>query len=445
MKFFFLVFFICILQNIWGQRPVISLENQNVLYIGIDNYIRIACENYKSGQLEVSISGKNNSIKFISEDRYVINVSNDTDVCFIYVNLRNKHKKILGMYRYTISKIPIGYASFGKLELGNNTLSDILEQKQILYNSDVIISGVSEYAKIITYTAVIMPKRGSMEMITYYGDSINSDLMKRIAVLDDGDMIVFHQIRLQIANNNVPITPFYLLINKYNSGNSLYNTYRIKGNYIKDNEIKTYIFPSSEHQYPITDNLIKHGSWIRWQYDDSIQEYIMLSIDSFKYGKLKKSEFYKESFLDYMVEYINDSITRYTSYFKNGNVYQIGKVNTESYSQRYSISDFYEDPSIILKRSGYLLHLYNIKNPFSPIGHWKTYDSLGNLDMSVTYVNIKDSIRESMNMDNFFNIEHQFESVSYFLVVPDGDIIFYKSDGTIQEQIRYKHGKLISR
>ncbi len=442
LRCIFLLLFILPLHRIAAQRPVISIDNHNVLYRGIENPVRIACQGYKSDQLLLSISGEKNKVNHQSENLYSVIVGEDTGVCFLYVTgVRKNKKQLLGTFRYQIKDIPKGNAKFGKLDNGNYSIDELLSQNRIEYSTDVSITGISENAAIVSYSVLILPKKGLMEEMNYNGNAIQQQLKDKISLLKIGDILVIQRIQMQMTGNKIALKPLLFIVVKPGWDKQQSTHCRISGNLVIDNEIRPYRYPLTEHSLNVSEKQQKHGIWKVWIYNANKQDYLINSVDSFHFGKRIYSEYFTDEKRDFRIDFISDSDIVYTSYHSNGRVYQTGNVKIESEEIRYIKSAFYEEPDITLNRGGFEVHLSRVSAPYFPVGQWLVYDSTGFLQLRIEYGLIIDSlVHETRDPDMPL-----FYPVQYYLVVPDGECIHFNQDGSIREKIIYRNGRVVRR
>ena len=425
-----------------AQNAVISMEMLNVLYVGINNPVRIACEGYKSEQLTLKISGHRNKVTHLSENLYMVDVIKDSPTCILYI-VKKKNNKVLASYNCVIKTIPKGRARFGKIESNYADLNEILKQDKIEHVSDNYINGITDKIRIIKYSVIIMPKRGSMEEFSFNSDSIPLMFKNKISHLHTGDMLVIQAIRAQMGSSDFPIFPITITITKPNQENFFWIG-RIKGQLIIDGQIKPFIYPANEFDLLNVNDLNKHGIWKYWDYNSFTLSYELNHIDSFHFGRKIFSEYYSDSLLEYKVEFINDSTTIYSSFHRNGTLYQNGHVRIENENEKYQGSEFYVDNERPVKKTGYEYHLSKVESPYFPKGKWEIYDSTGYLSMNVEYGIIPDSNRQvqnDFNRDIYYN--YLTPNVRFYLIVRNGEYILYSKEGTIIEKILFRNGERV--
>jgi len=180
----------------FSQTVALELRKMNVVYVGVDNPIKIAVENYPCEK--IVINPTYGTIKLTSDSCHY---SYKIDSCqphtskeIIYVGVKEgKTIKWLDTLEYRIKKIPVPQLCIGSYFGG-------LIKKNIWYNSNYVLAvlkdiDLEDYATITNYSYEIWRKDSLIyKEIEVKGNSITKNLRNEIYKSQKGDIYFFFDI-----------------------------------------------------------------------------------------------------------------------------------------------------------------------------------------------------------------------------------------------------------
>ncbi len=440
MKSFLFLALVCCIHTGYTQKPIVSIPNSMVLYENLYSPIQIIYPGIFSENIVLQHDRNCVVLYDSSLQSYKIMPIYGVDSCTVAIGVKKKKQVIWkDTISITVRKFKFGSPRLGKLEANSSViLEDILQQKELVYYSDIYLSEMDQI-RITKYRMILLPKKGPMQEFTVKDSRITPEITESLNKCLPGDLIIFEGIRASGSGwVDRPLNPITYTIREYSGPGDQYSNilkYRQEGYYLMNGKQEHYIYPYSPHQHPpdFTD-CQKDSLWKYFIYDKTKKDYRLTFIDSFKNGRLLYSANFNDTygFISYMVKPLNDTSFNYTSYHANGRVYQQGVVIIEKDCKRYFKQKFHEYDSSPVYKSLLEQYLTDVHHPYFPIGGWKVYDSGGTLKAALHYT-------LSIDVNNLGCYDNSYYppycSRQYLRIVPEGECIFYKSDGMIEKTI----------
>jgi hypothetical protein len=199
-KYFALIFIICINTFCKAQFATLSMTQQNIVYLGVDNPFQVAVSNYPVSSIRVkvnngTITGKNGEYTFRA---------NQTGITNINVEVVKKGKiKSVSSFPIKVKEINDCYARVGNYK---NSFYPLNEFKVQL---GLIIELSSEYgfdAKImpVSYKSIIIKDSTKQSFLfdnngAYFCKAFKEEIQK----LDTNDKIIIYEIKGMFPNGKV--------------------------------------------------------------------------------------------------------------------------------------------------------------------------------------------------------------------------------------------------
>jgi hypothetical protein len=173
----------------YSQNIIISNENLNVVYVGIDNPIVVNVENCSCDKITVSVN--NGKVLNYLNCKFVVRSDSEGEILFEVF----KNKKSVGRKVFRAIKIE------ARLKL--DTSSNVVENSDIINATSLRLSFDNfsiDFSYKLTYKVIII---SSNEIV--YNEYINNNkfsaiLRKKISEMKIGDILLFHDIQAIMLN-----------------------------------------------------------------------------------------------------------------------------------------------------------------------------------------------------------------------------------------------------
>jgi hypothetical protein len=203
----FLLFFKYFISD--AQRFSISADQNNVLYVGLDNPLTIAVENFPSEAIIVkadngTITGNRGRYMFIATKIGKANI-------IIYKKIRGQIKEI-GRNVFRVKPIPAPMPYVGPSS-GGYISSNILKQQQYI-RAAYECCGFDARASIDSFTICIL--RGDScfyKEIKNIGSKFNDEIINELSLIKKDDTVIFKKIFAKgLENESIPLIPILFFI-----------------------------------------------------------------------------------------------------------------------------------------------------------------------------------------------------------------------------------------
>jgi hypothetical protein len=423
--------------QIHAQKAVICIPNTMVLYSGVPSPILMSYPGISVDKLELR-SRQNCRVQYDSIKRqYLITAAYKVDSCSVLVGIKKrKHIVWKDTIYLRVKKLPGGEARLGSLK-GNTyySLDKIMEQDEITLYSDAYLTGLDK-AVIRKFRVIIMPKKGYMEDYTVTGNKLGPTLKAAIARCGAGDMLVIDGIRVfDDGMGHRSLSPITYTISGNKDGHLVNDApIRREGYFLVNGIQKHYVFPISENQEAMDfSDCVKDSIWLYYVYNGQKKDYVLVNKDSFKAGNKIYSQHFDDSSgkIKYKVVSITDTSFNYISYHPNGKLSQVGIAVADTDCKKYFKYKFHEHKNYPVQKNIIERYMDKIETPYSPIGEWKVYDSVGNIEAKIYYSISSEAYDRGCDYDNPLP---SMCVTRYFRIIPNGCTL-YSKDGKIQKEI----------
>jgi hypothetical protein len=175
-----------------GAQVAVASVKMNVLYIGIDNPLRIAVSGYLNNQLEVGIT--NGTIRKDGDD-YIVRVPGGTEATVTVYVKKNGRKKEAGNWKFRVKRIPdpIPYAGGKKGE--DNTISrgELAAIQGVLAKYENLDFDVR--VSILNFHVLIYRNDSLYESIYSPNNRVTPYMTEAFSKVNEGDVVKFVKIR----------------------------------------------------------------------------------------------------------------------------------------------------------------------------------------------------------------------------------------------------------
>ncbi len=386
----FLIFpFFLLSQICEAQKAVVALPAMNVVYIGLDNPVKIAVEGQNITDIKVTadlftfnkikVIPEGSFITHINGQNYILKVTN-TGTCIIKVSYKKDDTLKTESFEFRVKSVPKPLSLFGEFESGTYPASELLSQNTINGTLPNFVFGGIAFT-IIHYDLLFVPERGGSEAFDSNSNHIPVALKRLIAKSKKGDKIIIDNIQA-VGPRGIKLRLAQIAITIMNSNTEPYNL----PDYYTHQKLKTTFINELEYgEIYNTDRSFKIAPGI-------LRGYSILDEDTFLILEVKKNDtkilwekhYYASGKLktEYNLE-DNDTIGIAKSFYENGKTKSKGRVivsnigifervglNHGTYNSLYSNTDYLTD--------SFLFHNY------APFGPWKGYYENGKVALECT-------------------------------------------------------------
>lgn len=442
MRIFSLLFIAVLFSlNATAQKVAVSLPAMNVVYIGLDNEVRIAVEGEKNANIIKELSGG----ELIEKDgKTYIRVKNREEIKLrIGIKKRKKIKWVDSMV-FRVRKILSPMPQLGTLQDGSlETIGAIRANASRIFMSlgeGFAVEGLK--CTVQSFRIAVADSTG-LESVRVKGSILNSNALKLINNLTGGALIYIDSIFYCTLRGKDTLEPTQL------SYHTLIIKARIPWNlspFATTEERDAYIPPRPE--YIITGGFF--GSERKFKYIHGISDisYYADLVGLVKQGQWKYSSginnprVYKEEYYD------SGRLLKYTLYdstgFKTVNLTIPIDADSVYYKELYSNGNVKREGWVIANRNDYQyvgerstdqmsgneFDNYYYKFRFIPVGNWKEYYESGRIKLEASFKAV----------ENYkYTTTYTLETILYegFSVFVSGKRIVYNEDGSIKETFNY--------
>lgn len=170
---------------------VVSAVNQNILYKGLQNPVRIAVPGIKTKHLDVSVS---NGTIVKAETGWLVEPAEVGELTLFIIADGNK----VGEQKFNVKYIPTPTASFAGQTEGEIELSEALKVERILCDTPDINFDYS--FKVVRYTFTYKDAEGYFAEMRVTGSKITEEIKSIISSFEPGNRFYFEDIRAKGQN-----------------------------------------------------------------------------------------------------------------------------------------------------------------------------------------------------------------------------------------------------
>jgi hypothetical protein len=172
----------------------ISLDRQNVFYIGVDNPIRIVTQGFGDAPVDVSAQGM--TITKIEGDEYNVTCTTPTNDGFISIKVGEKTQE----FPFRIKRIPNPVAKLGgkydSRTLGNGEFRAQESLNIVQENFDF-----DAKCELISFKINLIKKRQDPLELVNYGEKFNPETLELIKKAVPGDIFYFDDIKVKCPDD----------------------------------------------------------------------------------------------------------------------------------------------------------------------------------------------------------------------------------------------------
>jgi hypothetical protein len=326
MRTCLLLVFLFFFSTAYSQHAVVAANKMNVLYIGVDNPISIAANNYSCKDLVVEISHGTITQNEDNSCRYTAKVTTPGRVS---VNVKNKKGKLLEEVDFRVKRIPDPKPHIGTINNYHGTSEKYLKWGQgliaVLENFDFDIN-----FQIASYTMATC-QNGQLYAAEVMGSLFTDEVKEIINQSVPGNTILFDNIRCYGSDGYIRrLEPLAINIGYYiRKDNCKGGLFDIYGSYPADTAYVLKIDPFRRWQVycdcegidEASGNLIngKKSGW--WNYKKINSEDTILVRQEYYNADTLKQIFYKDGNKAKEQMYINGELVgNYLEYHTNGKI-----------------------------------------------------------------------------------------------------------------------------
>jgi len=427
--------------NAPAQKVAVGLPAMNVVYIGLDNEVRIAVEGEKNASLIKELSDG----ELIEKDgKTYIRVTKRGEIKLrIGVKKRKKIKWVDSMV-LRARKIPAAIPQLGTLQNGAiETIGTIKANGSRVYMSlgeGFVFENLRGH--IQGFSLTVADSTG-FESLKIKGPILDAKAFKLINNLTGGGILYIDSIYYCLTKNNdtvVPIklSPYHLVITARipwllpiwatKEERDAYvpptPSFKITGGFYGTKTQMEYIYGFSDiGAFNHLTGLLKHGEW---NYSSGLINPKIYREEHYDSGRLLQYTIY-DSFgfktLSLNIPSNEDSVY-YKELYSNGNIKREGWVIVNQQDYRYiGKPSFYREN--VNEYEAYFDHL-----KFIPAGNWKEYYESGKLKLNALFKTV-----ENYKWTNYYTNEtYTYEGLS---VMISGKWTVYNENGSIKETFNY--------
>lgn len=354
-----------------AQQAVVALPAMNVVYIGLDNPLKIAVEGYTNDKLAV---GCENCTIVKASHYYILKVTKP-GTCKVIVSY--KEKKILktDTLLFRVKSVPKPESMFGELESGPLSVTALLEQCTInAVLPNFYYDGIS--FKVVKFSSLFVPKYGEASAFNPNNDKIPLELKRLIINSRTGDKILVDDIQVTGPGGvKKRLGPIAITIENY-----FPQPFEFPERFIyqkeSDNkffEIKTSEIYNSKREYSFEPGILRGYN------TKCLDSQLILEVKRDSKKIVSEKHYYPSRKLQTIYNFEeNDSVGTAFSYYENGQIKSQGYVIVKS----NNINEHYRPYVSFGNCMGYseimFLDTFLIQN-YAPYGHWKCYSEKGTL------------------------------------------------------------------
>ena len=185
-------------------KPIIESTDQNVLYTGIENVIKIYHEKYSGNNLRINtnrgeLKYKNSEckIKFKSKGLAVINV----------YGLDEESEKLLAVKKYQVEDIPLPMVMFGEKQSGKISKNELISREGLSLGKTL---GNDNIFKIKEFEIKRIRKSkdlNSFEIHINSGDIFDMQSKTIFENIENGDILIFGNIQVESLDGRISVLP----------------------------------------------------------------------------------------------------------------------------------------------------------------------------------------------------------------------------------------------
>ncbi|HYG15995.1 MAG TPA: hypothetical protein VEC12_09600 [Bacteroidia bacterium] len=442
MRVFHLLFIAVLFSlNAPAQKVAVGLPAMNVVYIGLDNEVRIAVEGEKSENIIKELSDGEIIEK---EGKIYIRVTKRGEIKLrIGVKKRKKIKWVDSMV-LRARDIPVAYPSLMTLYDGDvQSIGAIKANASRIFmplGQGFAVEGLRGYVQSFRITVVDSTGYGTVQV---KGHHLNSNALKLINNLTGGAVIYIDDIYYCILKNKDTVVPIklseYTLTIKARVPNTLSlvateeeraayipprPAYTITGSFYGTKKQMQYTYGFSDiGAFSHLTGLLKHGEWKYYSGLINPRTYREEYYDS---SRLLKYTLYDSSgfkTIDLTISADADSVY-YKELYPNGKTMREGWVVVNN--SNYNFGG--ENTGDQISGNEYVKYYYRLK--FVPVGRWKEYYESGQVKLEASFKAV----------ENYkFTTTYTLETITYegFTVFVSGKWTVYNEDGSIKETFNY--------
>lgn len=180
-------------------QVVVSPEKLNVLYIGVDNPVRVAVNSVPNAELEVILTGCGaNAVPGLQKGQYYIRVSKPGEVLLEVFQVQKSGKKLLGSKTFRVKRIPDPVAAIAGQPVGQIKIS-----KEALLEKTGIVPFLPNFeysvqCDIVSFKcATVIPKSVTIVEHLNQGGKFDERVKKLLSEVTPGTKVYFDEIKLR--------------------------------------------------------------------------------------------------------------------------------------------------------------------------------------------------------------------------------------------------------
>jgi gliding motility-associated protein GldM len=185
-------------------KPIIESPDQNVLYTGIENVVKIYHEKYSGNKLKVKVNrgelkyeNSECKIKFKSKGLAIINV----------YGLDEKSEKLLAVKKYQVKDIPLPKILFFSKQSGEISKNELINQKHLSLSETL---GNENIFKIKEFEIKRIRKNNdsnSFEIYINSGEKFDKQSKTIFENTENGDILIFGNIQVESLYGRISVLP----------------------------------------------------------------------------------------------------------------------------------------------------------------------------------------------------------------------------------------------
>lgn len=408
-----LFLFKAVCMSIYAQKAVAELEKMNVIYVGLENPMRIAVEDYKSENLVLTPSqGKLEK----NETGYNFLVTRMGDVQLF---ISDTNGKALDTLLFRARYLPKQYATFGVLTSGTHSATGVSCQRGIyaLFPSSMVYEdGRQERSKITNFNYYIYGEKDYLGGVSNSG-RLPKKLRNMLFHSSDLELIVFNNITIEGPDGTHLLNDIVIQVRE-NVGKE--KSLVAKGKLSNGETIREF---SSAEGHPTDEIFFQTGSWKYFNSHDTSQ---LLITREYNDSGLLLSEktFYESGQLKSEFEIIT---AVYKHYYASGKIKMTGQMigpgDSISFLQLHHTSNSGSLPDELIPE---YVYSFPTITSYVPYGEWKFYDPTG-------AIKVKGAFKLYLFDEGFGSVTNKFPTSYSDVIYSDmnGPWHYYDDKGNI--------------
>lgn len=193
-KYFFIMVFFAPFEISYSQNAVISLDKINILYVGIDNPIEFAGNNYDCKN--VMLKSENLFVKYIQDCKCIVRPINEGISTLIIINQKDERIDSVIFRSMPIKSIIPVVDGFSGGRIHHSMPSYWNELKLEMINFDF-----EDQFKIVSFSVYLKKNDGTSVCINNEGSTFTPELKLLMKEVKQGDIIYFEDVKTEDQYN----------------------------------------------------------------------------------------------------------------------------------------------------------------------------------------------------------------------------------------------------